>query len=313
MRMALAGTPKEVRAPATDCARAKASDSAADCAAASVPVASPKPVIAMPPPPRRVASWRRALMEGRGTTAEPTANGTPTPRPSAPVPDNAVSDAARGVDAGGGAAAASAAVAGCAAIVVLGMAAAGRSGGTGADAGAPGRLAGAGGPEGKAGRSASGCSNALDCTPPTVARSVAMAGGELGGAVVASAPGKLALAPPGGGGAGGRADPRPNKPGAALGLEGSTNCTPAASCWALPRSAMSASAICWRNFGSDGAGRAGTVPRFGYGSSAPGGAGRSSAILPPCRPCHHSTGLSAAGTDEQPATPAPSTLASHAA
>jgi hypothetical protein len=49
--------------------------------------------------------------------------------------------------------------------------------------------------------------------------------------------------PGGGGGPGGGAVPTPNRPGAELGEDGSTSGASAAMCWALARSAISASAM----------------------------------------------------------------------
>ena len=107
--------------------------------------------------------------------------------------------------------------------------------------------------------------------------------------------------PGGGGGGGGGTVPRPNSAGEALGSEGSAIGAAAAACWALVRSAISAVAMLASAARSGASGFGGTEAKFGYGWSAPGGGGRSSAILPPCRSCHQLTGFIDAGSDEHPA------------
>ena len=124
-----------------------------------------------------------------------------------------------------------------------------------------------------------------------------------GGAGGASAAGKEALAvavPGGGGGGGGGTVPLPNSPGDALGEDGSASGAAASACCVLVRSAISALAILASAARSGSVGFGGTDARFGYGWSAPGGGGLSSAILPPCRSCHQLTGFIAEGNDEQP-------------
>jgi hypothetical protein len=106
--------------------------------------------------------------------------------------------------------------------------------------------------------------------------------------------------PGGGGGAGGGTVPRPNNPGEAEGSDGSAIGAAAARCCALVRSAISALAMLVSAARSGCAGFGGTEARLGYGWSAPGGGGRSSAILPPCRSCHQVTGFIDAGKDAHP-------------
>lgn len=117
------------------------------------------------------------------------------------------------------------------------------------------------------------------------------AGGEPGGWAACSD----ALACPataGRGGGGGGSVPAPNSAGEALGEDGSASGAASAVCWAFVRSATRAAvSFCIASL-SGGVGRAGTVERLGYGAFALGGAGRSSAIRPPSRLCHQSTGFS---------------------
>lgn len=82
-------------------------------------------------------------------------------------------------------------------------------------------------------------------------------------------------------GAGGGAVPTPNRVGDAAGEDGSASGADWAACWAFVRSAISESVSFFSAAWSGAAGFAGTDDIFGYGSFAPGGAGRSCAILPP--------------------------------
>ena len=72
--------------------------------------------------------------------------------------------------------------------------------------------------------------------------------------------------------------------------------------WALARSATRPLEILARAASSGGGGWSGIGPRLGYGASSFGGAGRSSATLPPSRPWNQSTGL-ILGADEQADSP----------
>jgi polyhydroxyalkanoate synthase len=94
--------------------------------------------------------------------------------------------------------------------------------------------------------------------------------------------------------------PTPNRDGEALGEDGSDIGAACAACWALVRSATSDSVSFFSASWSGAAGLGGTVARLGYGWSAPGGAGRCSAILPPCSVCHQFTGFTD-DDDEHPA------------
>ncbi|MEJ0020433.1 MAG: hypothetical protein WDN25_28565 [Acetobacteraceae bacterium] len=114
----------------------------------------------------------------------------------------------------------------------------------------------------------SGGASGADCTAATGAREGGAAtsgtGGGAGGAGGASAAGMVALAVPGGGGGGGGgAVPRPNKPGEALGDDGSGIGAAAATRWALVRSATSALAMLASAARSGGVGLGGTLARFG--------------------------------------------------
>lgn len=60
------------------------------------------------------------------------------------------------------------------------------------------------------------------------------------------------------------------------------------------RSAVSCAVNATRCGPGVGVGRPGTAAKLGYGSSAPGGPGRCSAIAPPSRLCHQSTGFASA-------------------
>jgi hypothetical protein len=92
-------------------------------------------------------------------------------------------------------------------------------------------------------------------------------------------------------GAGGGAVPTPNNDGDALGDDGSANGAACAACWALVRSATREAVSFFIASASAGGGLGGTVDKFGYAASAPGGGGRCSAILPPSWRCHQFTGL----------------------
>jgi hypothetical protein len=80
-----------------------------------------------------------------------------------------------------------------------------------------------------------------------------------------------------------------------------TNGTVASANFALARSANSLAATPPRTVGASDFGFGGTLARFGYGASAFGGGGRASAIGPPSRSCHQSTGFIDA-PDEHPAS-----------
>ena len=159
---------------------------------------------------------------------------------------------------------------------------------------------------------APGGASGVLCTAPTGALAGAAAvwppvAGWLGvgGAGGASAAAMVALAfavPDGEGGGGGGTVPRPNRAGDAPGTDGSAIGASAATCCALLRSAISALAMLSSAARSGCAGFGGTVARLGYGWSAPGGGGRSSAILPPSRPCHQLTGFIDEGNEEHPAS-----------
>jgi urocanate hydratase len=82
-------------------------------------------------------------------------------------------------------------------------------------------------------------------------------------------------------GGGGGAVPTPNNEGEAVGEDGSANGADWAACCALVRSATSESVSFFNAAASGASGLAGTVAMLGYGWSAPGGFGRSSAIFPP--------------------------------
>lgn len=93
------------------------------------------------------------------------------------------------------------------------------------------------------------------------------------------------------GGGGGGAVPTPNRPGEVVGEDGSARGADCAACCALVRSATRESVSFFSASASGAAGLGGTVEILGYGWSAPGGAGRSSAILPPSWRCHQLTGF----------------------
>lgn len=316
------GTPAAVSASAMACARPRPSVSAEAWASGSADDASPNPVTCTVAPPRWAASARSAAVPVAGSCADPGTKAIAT--------GGAATGAATGAGAGGGFGAAAAAVRTGWAGALEGTP--GKAGGGGAATGSGGSAAGSVGTIGAALCALGGGANGALATGPTGARAggagggtaagagaaatgggAGRGGGGAGGAVAAS---RDAVAASAGGGAagaglegpGGGADPAPNSAGEAAGEDGSAIGTRAASCWALVRSATSASAICRRTDASVGVGLAGTVARLGNGSAAPGGGGRCSAMAPPCKPCHHSTGLTEAGKDEQPvrSSPAPS-------
>src|SRR5271166_202558 len=326
-----AGTPAAASAAAMALARDRPRASAADWASGSFEAASPKPVTAMMPLPRRPASCFRVSVPTAGNSAEPVTNVTLTVlaglggdggagAPVATVVGAAGGEA--GVASGAGAGGGGGTSAGAAATGTAGAGGAGGRAGAAAGDGAmeatPGRFAGGGGETGNGGGGAAstaggscaapGGASGVLCTVLTGALAGAAASGPLaGGLGVAGAGGAsaaaidaLACALPGGGGGG--TVPRPNRPGEALGSDGSAIGAAAAICCALARSAISALEILVSAARSGCAGFGGTVARFGYGWSAPGGGGLSSAILPPCRSCHQLTGFIDAGSDEHPAS-----------
>lgn len=302
-RIAFPGTPACLSASATAWARDSPSARAADCVVGSLDGASPKPVTTTAPLPRLPAKAFTSSAAGVERLEEPSTN---TMVAVWPEPDVGIGAGIAGGGGGGDPAAAgraggAAENAGCAASGgTAGGAVATAGGGEGAkagaaawdDAGAEAELAAAG----AVGCAAAGGSRSALCTGRRGA------GAGAGGAVTAGSDAFAVVGPgPGfavaavscaiGAGPGGGAVPTPNRDGDALGDDGSANGVACAACCALVRSATNDAVSFFIASTSAGGGLGGTVDRFGYAASAPGGGGRCSAILPPCERCHQFTGF----------------------
>ncbi len=275
MRSAAAGTPAATSASWMARVRRSASGSARAWASAPGPAASPPATTAIAAPARRAAMPRSAASVAAGSVADPCRNTNATgggtrgtagalalagKPPRRGKDGSVVGRSGNGPDSTGDPAACD---------TVRGPVAAGATAAAGGVAG-----------NGMADGAAAGCTGAVAAS--ITATDALGSGAGTGGSGAMFAPGlsfEFAF---------GEAVGRPPETLAAGKIKGSC----VASRCVRSRSDASRDASARRVAASVTIGRAGTWPKFGYGSSTPGGGGRTSAILPPCRVCHHSIGVS---------------------